>query len=212
MAQSSGTITSVFKSRQNLLKLLFEQGYDIKDYEEFSVNETHAMYNNKQLDMMMSSKNKEVKEKKVYVKYHLAKTLRRENINDYIDDLYNLEQVLTKNDTLIIVIKQEPHEPLLNILKQIWEQEGIYIIIYNIDRLQYNILEHTYVPKHVILSETEVNDMKKRYNIIHDTELPEISRYDPVAQAIGMRPGEICKIIRPSKTAITSEYYRLCTQ
>ena len=83
MSQSSGTITSVFKSRQNLLKLLFEQGYDIKDYEEFSVNETHAMYNNKQLDMMMSSKNKEVKEKKVYVKYHLGKTLRRENINDY---------------------------------------------------------------------------------------------------------------------------------
>ena len=73
--------------------------------------------------------------KKVYVKYHLAKTLRRENINDYIDDLYNLEQVLTKNDTLIIVIKQEPHEPLLNILKQIWEQEGIFIMIYNLEEI-----------------------------------------------------------------------------
>ena len=212
MSQSSGTISSVFKSRQNLLKLLFAQGYDIKDYEEFSVNETHVMYNNKQLDMMMSSKNKENTEKKVYVKYHLAKTLRRENINDYIDDLYNLEQVLSKNDTLIIVIKQEPHEPLLNILKQIWEQEGIYIIIYNLDRLQYNILEHAYVPKHVILNDAEVNDMKNRYNIVKTTELPEISRYDPVAQAIGMRPGEICKIIRPSKTAITSVYYRICTQ
>jgi DNA-directed RNA polymerase subunit H (RpoH/RPB5) len=212
MSQSSGTISSVFKSRQNLLKLLFVQGYDIKDYEEFSVNETHVMYNNKQLDMMMSSKNKENTEKKVYVKYHLAKTLRRENINDYIDDLYNLEQVLSKNDTLIIVIKQEPHEPLLNILKQIWEQEGIYIIIYNLDRLQYNILEHAYVPKHVILNDAEVNDMKNRYNIVKTTELPEISRYDPVAQAIGMRPGEICKIIRPSKTAITSVYYRICTQ
>jgi len=212
MSQSSGTISSVFKSRQNLLKLLFAQGYDIKDYEEFSVNETHVMYNNKQLDMMLSSKNKENTEKKVYVKYHLAKTLRRENINDYIDDLYNLEQVLSKNDTLIIVIKQEPHEPLLNILKQIWEQEGIYIIIYNLDRLQYNILEHAYVPKHVILNDAEVNDMKNRYNIVKTTELPEISRYDPVAQAIGMRPGEICKIIRPSKTAITSVYYRICTQ
>ena len=212
MSQSSGTISSVFKSRQNLLKLLSAQGYDIKDYEEFSVNETHVMYNNKQLDMMMSSKNVEKTNKKVYVKYHLAKTLRRENINDYIDDLYNLEQVLSKNDTLIIIIKQEPHEPLLNILKQIWEQDGIYIIIYNIERLQYNILDHVYVPKHIILNDNEVNDMKKRFNIVHDEELPEISRYDPVAQAIGMRPGEICKIIRPSKTAITTEYYRICTQ
>ena len=120
MTQSSGTISTVFKSRQNLLKLLSQQGYDIKDYEEFSVNETHIMYNNKQLDMMLTSQ-KEGETKKVYVKYHLAKTLRRENINDYIDDLYNLEQVLTKTDTLVIVIKQEPHDTLLNILNQILE-------------------------------------------------------------------------------------------
>lgn len=211
MTQSSGTISTVFKSRQNLLKLLNQQDFDIKDYEEFSVNEVHVMYNNKQLDMMMTSKT-DGENKKVYVKYHLAKTLRRENINDYIDDLYNLEQVLTKNDTLILVIKQEPNESMINILSQIWEQDGIFIIIYNIDRLQFNILEHKYVPKHTILNDEEVKTMKKRYNIVHDTELPEISRYDPVAQAIGMRPGQICKIIRPSKTAITTDYYRICSQ
>ena len=212
MSQSSGTVTTVFKSRQNLLKLLVAQGYDVNDYEEFSVNEVHVMYNNLQLDMLMSSEKSSDNSKKVYVKYHLAKTLRRENINDYIDDLYNLEQVLSKNDTLIIVIKQEPHEPLLNILKQIWEQEGIFIMIYNLERLQFNILEHTYVPKHIILNDEEVNDMKKRYNIINDKQLPEISRFDPVAQAIGMRPGQMCKIIRSSKTAITTDYYRICSQ
>lgn len=216
MSQSSGTITSVFKSRQNLLKLLTTQGYDVGDYEEFSVNEVHVMYNNLQLDMLMSTESEggenSENSKKVYVKYHLAKTLRRENINDYIDDLYNLEQVLSKNDTLIIVIKQEPHEPLLNILKHIWEQEGIFIMIYNLERLQFNILEHAYVPKHVILTQEEADNMKKRYNIINDAELPEISRFDPVAQAIGMRPGQLCKIIRPSKTAITADYYRICSQ
>ena len=211
MTQSSGTISTVFKSRQNLLKLLYQQDFDIKDYEEFSVNEVHVMYNNKQLDMMMSSRS-DGENKKVYVKYHLAKTLRRENINDYIDDLYNLEQVLTKNDTLILVIKQEPNESMINILSQIWEQDGIFIIIYNIDRLQFNILEHKYVPKHTILNDEEVKTMKNRYNIVNDKELPEISRYDPVAQAIGMRPGQICKIIRPSKTAITTDYYRICSQ
>jgi DNA-directed RNA polymerase subunit H (RpoH/RPB5) len=211
MAQSSGTISTVFKSRQNLLKLLYQQGFDIKDCEDFSVNEVHVMYNNKQLDMMMTSR-KESDSKKVYVKYHLAKTLRRENINDYIDDLYNLEQVLTKNDTLILVIKQEPNEPMLNILSQIWEQDGIFIIVYNLERLQFNILEHVYVPNHTILSDEEVKTMKNRYNIINDRELPDISRYDPVAQAIGMRPGQICKITRPSKTAITADYYRICSQ
>ena len=213
MAQSSGTITSIFKSRQTLLNLLREQKYDTTDYEEFSINEVHAMFNNKQLDMLMSSDDTLTSsKKKVYVKYHLAKTLPRQNINDYIDDLFNLEQVLTKGDTLIIVIKQEPHEPLLNILNQIWEQDGIFIIVYNLERLQFNILNHTYVPKHIIMNEAEIVEMKKRYNIKNDKELPEISRYDPVAMAIGMRPGDICKIIRPSKTAITANYYRICSQ
>ena len=119
MSQSSGTTNKLFKSRQTLLALLKEQGFETKDYEEFSVNEVHTMNNNKQLDMLISNEEGSDKPKKVYVKYHLAKTLRRENINDYIDDLFHLEQVLTKNDTLVIVIKQEPHEPLLNILNQI---------------------------------------------------------------------------------------------
>jgi len=213
MAQSSGTITTIFKSRQTLLNLLREQKYDTNDYEEFSINEVHVMYNNKQLDMLLSSNESTTSlKRKVYVKYHLAKTLPRQNINDYIDDLFNLEQVLTKGDTLIIVIKQEPHEPLLNILNQIWEQDGIFIIVYNLERLQFNILEHSYVPKHVIMNDAEIMELKKRYNIKKDNELPEISRYDPVAMAIGMRPGDICKITRPSKTAITANYYRICSQ
>jgi DNA-directed RNA polymerase subunit H (RpoH/RPB5) len=212
MTQSSGTITAIFKSRQTLLQLLQEQKYDISDYEEFSVNEVHIMYNNKQLDMLLSSKESESTKKKIYVKYHLAKTLPRQNINDYIDDLYNLEEVLSKGDTLIIVTKQEPNDPLLNILRQIWEQDGIFIIVYNLERLQFNILKHSYVPKHIIMNNSEIDDMKKKYNIKTDEEIPEISRFDPVAIAIGMRPGDICRIIRPSKTAITTNYYRLCSQ
>ncbi len=79
MAQSS-TTTALYKSRTNLLSLLKNQGFEIKDYEEFSVNDVHIMNNNKQLDMLLSSPEGT---KKVYVKYHLGKTLRRENINDY---------------------------------------------------------------------------------------------------------------------------------
>ncbi len=209
MSQSSQNTSLLFKSRTILLKLLLEQDFNITDYEEFSVNEVHIMNNNKQLDMLMS---KTEKPDKIYVKYHLAKTLRRENINDYIDDLYNLEQVLNKGDTLMILIKQDPNEPLLNILNQIWEQDGIFIIIYNLNRLQFNILEHSYVPKHIILSDAETIEFKKNFNINHDSEIPQISRYDPVAVAIGIRPGQVCKIIRPSKTAITSNYYRICSQ
>ena len=208
MSESQNT-SSLFKSRTILLKLLSEQGYNTTDYEDFSVNEVDIMNNKEQLDMLMS---KTINEEKIYVKYHLAKRLVRDNINEYIDDLFNLEQVLNKGDTLMILIKQELNEPLINILNEIWEQEGIFIILYNLTRLQYNILEHEYVPKHIILNNYETIAMKEKFNIKNDSELPMISRYDPVAISIGLRPGQICKIIRNSKTAITSEYYRICSK
>ena len=211
--QSSNAISILYKARVNLLTILEQQDYDISDYNEFSINELHIMYNNNkqsQLDMLLNSNGANDDNKKVYVKYHLEKTVSRDNINDYIDDLFNLEQVLSKKDTLIILMKKEPNDTLIGILNQVWEQEGIFIIIFNLDRLQFNILDHKYVPKHQVLKTEEIEYMKKRYNIVKDSNLPTISRYDPVAQAIGMRPGEICKITRNSKTAITSDYFRLC--
>jgi DNA-directed RNA polymerase subunit H (RpoH/RPB5) len=214
---SSGIITMIHKSRETLLKLLSKQKYDTSEYEDFGVNEVHAMYTNKdapkQMDMLISANKGTALEKKVYVKYHLGKTLRVENIQDYVDDLFTFESVLNKKmDSLVIVIKQEMNQTLMNILNEFWDRNRIFIVIFSLERLQFNILEHQYVPNHVILTEEEKDALFKKYNIVNIKKLPDISRFDPVAQAIGMRPGDICRIERPSKTAIISNYYRHCTQ
>ena len=127
-----------------------------------------------------------------------------------IDDLFVLTETLQKTDTLFIIIKDEPNETLINELKHIWESEGIFIVIESIKRLQFNILDHALVPPHTILKETEVDDIMKRYNITDKVQFPDISRFDPVARVIGLRPGQVCKIIRPSKTSIEANYYRVC--
>ena len=167
------------------------------------------MYQNKQLDMLLE-KNKSPKQTKIYVKYYLAKTIRPQNVQEMIDDLFNLEEMLTKDDILYIITKEEINETLVNCLKHIWETDGIFIIIQNMKRLQFNILNHTLVPKHRVMTLEEVNIIKEKYNINDNTQFPDISRFDPVAQAICIRPGEICEIIRPSKTAIQAPYYRIC--
>ena len=85
----------------------------------------------------------------------------------------------------------------------------IFIILIPLQRLQFNILEHILVPSHRVLNESEKINIKNKYNITNDYEFPELSRFDPVAQAIGIRPGQLCEIIRPSKTAISAPYYRI---
>jgi len=127
-----------------------------------------------------------------------------------IDDLFILTETLTKNDILFIIIKDEPNETMMNELKHIWESEGIFIVIENIKRLQFNILKHTLVPKHRVMLNGEIKEMMLKYNVTHLSELPDISRFDPVARVIGIRPGQVCHILRPSKTAIETNYYRVC--
>jgi DNA-directed RNA polymerase subunit H (RpoH/RPB5) len=210
---SSSLISTVYKSRKVLLDLMGSQGYHVDEYNNFSINEVNTMFNNKQSDMLLKKKDDNPatgKPDKIYVKYYLGKTLRPQNIQEMIDDLYNLEEVLEKQDTLMIITKEDMNESLMNLLKHIWEQDRILIVIQSIKRLQTNILEHTLVPPHRVLSAIEMGEIKRKYNISEDSQFPEISRFDPVAQVIGIRPGQLCEIIRPSKTAVTTLYYRMC--
>jgi DNA-directed RNA polymerases I, II, and III subunit RPABC1 len=206
MAQPIGNIINIYKSRNTVLELLRRQGFDISQYEEQSMSEVHTMFQAKQMDMLLQKSNK-----KTYVKYHLAKTLRTVNIYEYIDDLYNLEQILNKTDNFIIIIKDEPNEPLVKELKNIWEKDNIFITVFNINRLQFNVLENNLVPPHRILSSEESANIRDKYNIINDKQFPDISRFSPVSMAIGIRPGDLCEIIRPSKTAINTKFYRICS-
>jgi DNA-directed RNA polymerase subunit H len=210
---SSAIISTVYTSRNIILDLMGKQGYNIEDYGNFSVNEVNSMKQNNQLDMLLEKKeeNPVTKRKnKIYIRYYLGKTIRPSNLQEMIDDLFNLEEILKKDDTLFIIIKDEINETLTNELKHIWESDGIFIVIENIKRLQFNILDHELVPKHTILPESEVVNIMKKYNITDKIQFPDISRFDPVARAIGLRPGQLCHIVRPSKTAIEADYYRIC--
>ena len=210
---SSSLISSVYTSRKNVLDLMNRQNYNVSDYTNFSINEVNSMLQNNQLDMLLVKNDEDEtthRKSKIYISYYLAKLIKKQNLEEMIDDLFNLEQILTKDDTLFIIIKEDMNETLINELKHIWEKDGIFIVIQNIKRLQFNILNHKLVPPHRVLSNKEINDVMLKYNIKDKNEFPEISRFDPVAQVIGLRPGKVCEITRDSKTSIKALYYRVC--
>jgi len=204
---SSSEISSIYKSRNIILELMEKQDYKVDEYLGFSINEVNIMVNTKQLDMLLTNK---TNEKKIYIKYFLTKSLRTNYIDEMVEDLFFTEEVLTKKDTLIVITKEEINETIQNHLKQVWEEEKVYIIVLNIKKLQFNILNHTLVPPQRIMSSEEVEVIKKKYNIMDNTQWPEISRFDPVMMVLGIRPGEICEIIRPNKCSIVEKYYRMC--
>ena len=204
---SSQFISNLYKSRHILLDILEERGFKTDDYKSFGISEMQIYLQNKQLDMLL---NNPKTKKKIYVKYHLS-TLNDKKIYEYIDDLFHLEEILNENDELLIIIKnQNINTTLEEIMNFIYIKDNIFVNIKKIDNYLFNILDHSMVPEHRVLNNKEKEFIINKYKISEETQFPEISRFDAVATTIGLRPGELCEITRPSTTSITSKYYRLC--
>lgn len=216
----SKLIYLISKARQNVLELMNKNGYDTSEYDNFTKSEVNAMNSYQQLDMLLAKEeapedNKTI-QTKIYIRFALDTKVTVNLIRRIVDDLFtstgdeaNIAPTLTKNDTLYIIFQSDPNQTVVNMLKHIWETEGIYIVPQSLMRLQFNILKHTLVPPHRIMSLEEVEELKLTRHLKLE-ELPRLSRFDPVAQAICIKPGQVCEIARASRNSIVSMYYRVC--
>lgn len=147
---------------------------------------------------------------RIYIHFSLATNFTARHVYNVVDDLFVHSDTLRKQDTLFVVAFDDPNKSVLQTLKHLWDTEGIYVAVYSIHRLKFNILDHAGVPEHIVLNAAEERAMLTHYNVSDKAQLPDISRFDPVAQVIGLRPGQICKIVRHSTTAMETVYYRYC--
>ena len=206
--QEYGLISKLYKSRKNLLNQLGTIGFNVEDYNNSSINEINVLYQQNKQDMLL----KGADGSSLYINYSVDKALRPQNIPDLVEDLYHLENVLAPNtnDYLIIVAKDSANDTLTNLLIQLYANEKILVNIVSLSELQFNIMEHELVPKHTKISVEETAQVKKDYNISDNSQFPKISRFELISRIIGMKPNDVCKIIRPSSTSITSTMYRIC--
>ena len=209
----------LYKSRLTILSFLKTKGYNTKSYEKFGPFEIEKMASNdkeKALNMEVIRTLPEesslpticrVEYAIPRVKNRLAGFLRKLLVNDETG-----EDLIDAKKTEIIVITLEAigdtfHTAALNQ----WAKKNIRISFFDARTLITNPMDHVLVPKHEIIPDDKHAELLKTFNMKTKTNLPIIRFHeDIIARLLGLIPGSIVKITRPSPSAGFYTIYRVC--
>lgn len=221
------TIDLVVKSRANLINMLDKRGCDTKKYLNYTKEEIAALLTSHiqgkytssdeqgPLDMVVSQKNKSNGEydRRVFIKYRMdLKMTKKDTIIKQAAAIFETHNLNREKDTLIILnsnavfLKPGKDDSVQTVVNRCL-LTGMFVQIFGMENFLIDISSNQYVPKHVLLSDKEVQEVIKKYNISSDN-MPKIKREDPMAKYVGARPGQVIRIDTFNPTNGTEPMYR----
>lgn len=227
--QSNKLYNDVFKSREHILEMLEDRGYDVSHllgYEPDNIKTMLIEHNNGKfeisdevgpLDIYLEKTigSSSLDKQKIYVKYRLDNKFKSNNsIITQIDTIF--EKHLTIKDTLIILnlnriefkpgVKDKSDEDFCN---RYYITKNYFIQLFGLENFLFNVSKNKFVPKHTILSKQKTQELFANYNCSYKN-IPTIKRDDAQAKYIGLRPKQICEIqVENASSGITTRY-RYC--
>ena len=207
-------LSKLNKSRQIILEMLDIRGYKTDNYSQFTIDEIDTMfrnmdskinYNNMPLDIICNNTNN-----KIIVKYILHTKIRSQNLKTLLNDMIENEIVNNEDEVIIIVKDKVNNLDLDNILDSYYNNNGIFVQLFSIEKLLINITKHVLVPKLRILSKEESKEILNKFNLSDYNKLPLILKSDPQAKFCGVKSTDVVEITRPSETSGTYKSYRYC--
>ncbi len=192
--------SDLFKVRKTILEMISDRGYSIPDEENISFEEFIAKYNNKNLDIFINNGD----DKKIFVYFHNdIKNFSKADLKNIMVKM--IGEYNDSNMSIILILKDKENSA---ISKELAKDSFKNVEVFLKKNMMFNITHHVYVPKHIILTPEEEKEVLEKYNTTRG-KFPKISKNDPVAKYYGMKPDQICKIIRRSPEVGESIYYRL---
>ncbi len=211
----------LYRSRVTLLKMLKEEGYTTDKYERFGPWEIEAMVHGGQESLAMELKRPsksggEPEEGEIvncHVLYSLGKL--KQKIKTFVDQLLAADRVPLvdpKNTEVIVIVLEDVAEVFHAEALRMWFSESkLKIRFFKAHNLIFDPREHIHVPKHEKLPKEQHEEFLKTNYIRSKANLPIIKFHeDMIARVMGLVPGDIVKITRPSPAAGTYEIYRVC--
>ena len=212
------TNDAIYRSRITLLEHLKAEGYDITPYSKFSIKEVNEMIKAGPVQgappaLTMNLTRDETPTNpitKCQVVYTIGKI--KQKLPAFVKKIIDPEETgFDPKTTELIIITIEPIAPNFHtIAYSCWANSNTRVRFFQAASIINNPLKHVLVPKHEkVPTEEEVDLLKGMY--AKKSQLPLIRFHeDPIARLIGLVPGDIVKITRPSLTSGESIGYRVC--
>lgn len=140
-----------------------------------------------------------------YLIKFIPQTITAINKSSGIEDF--LKRVNTKHGALVIpAINNKPKTQIKRNYPQveIWLENEIKIDYSIVDVIPYH---EKYIDAK---DEEKFTKFLKAYNTKSKHHLPKIKDGDMMAKYLALKPGDLCKIIRPSEGSMKINYYRFC--
>lgn len=190
----------LIQSRHTILELLNDRGYDTTPYSKIESGDLVNLLGNPDA-LRMELKHRETPEKKAIVIYHFGRL--KQQVTGFITKLLDPEsdsEVVDPATTEVIVITMEEIvEAHDRAALEAWTSKQLRIQFFQMPRLVNNPMKHVLQPKFEIVPTDQHASLLKQWYTRSKTQFPLIRFHrDPVARYLGLIPGDIVKITRPS--------------
>ena len=222
-------IDHILRSRKTLLNILASRGYNTTPYEKFGYDEIEAMLvggeSALRMDLERPLESTDTGITKCTVRYVLTKL--KQKIPGYIagelptiaPDLREgreqmFESHLDPITTEAVVMLVDDSHPMADIFTSAslnqWNKNKFRLSFFLVDHLVNNPAEHVLVPKHERVPIAEHPELLKQM-YAKKAQFPLIVFHQDIqARILGLVPGDIVKITRPSPSAGYYVEYRVC--
>lgn len=212
------TIDVLYRSRITLLDHLDQEGYDTTPFRKFSPKEIMEMVkagpaNGAPPALWMELKRKEgsqASHENCFVVYTIGKI--KQKLSAFTGKIVEPEEgEFNPETTELIIVTLEPISANFHALAfQLFVNKKVKVRYFQAAAIVNNPLKHFLVPKHERVPAADEEALLKGM-YAKKTQLPIIRFHeDPIARMIGLMPGDVVKITRPSVTAGECIGYRVC--
>ena len=219
----------LLRSHNTILDILEDRGYDATPYRNIAPEQILALAGgtSRGLDIVVKKKADSAAPcERAYVLYILQDRIRL-RLGTFTRDIFEGEEAASaaetqekpgkegkegprQDDDMIVILNEPYHEVFDKTALQMWQNRKIRMTFFHIKHVVTHLGRHVLVPPHRKLSVEEGKAEMVRWSLTQKSQLPLIKHHDIQARLMGLVPGDIVEVLRPSPTAGVARILRIC--